>query len=309
MGELSMRRWVATLCGGALLVVLGSFAPLADAADAADGGAALLAKHRELEPALARSPFARPLVLTANSSARTPHGDVHAVLAYPFATVAAALRSAEQWCDMLILPFNVKRCDPVGEAPNARLQLAVGRKSDQPATDAYPLRFDYQLRADESEYLAIELGAPEGPLGTSDYRLAIEAVPLSGGRTFVHMSYSYANGMAARIATSAYLATAGRSKIGFTIVDRDADGRPVHVGGLQGVAERNTMRYFLAIEAFLKTRTAPPGERLERRLREWFAATERYAPQLHEMELDEYLAMKRKEARHDGVRSAARGSG
>jgi hypothetical protein len=34
---------------------------------------------------------------------------------------------------------------------------------------------------------------------------------------------------------------------------------------------------------------------MEKRLRDWFAAAERYPRQLHEMEQDEYLDMKRKE--------------
>jgi hypothetical protein len=66
----------------------------------------------------------------------------------------------------------------------------------------------------------------------------------------------------------------------------------VHVGGIQGVAERNTMRYFLAIEAFLATPSAAPGPRPEERLRLFHAALERYPAQLHETTLAEYLAMK-----------------
>ena len=54
------------------------------------------------------------------------------------------------------------------------------------------------------------------------------------------------------------------------------------------------MRYYLAIEAFLGAVPVPPQERLEKRLREWFAAIERYPRQLHEMEQGEYLDMKRK---------------
>jgi hypothetical protein len=59
--------------------------------------------------------------------------------------------------------------------------------------------------------------------------------------------------------------------------------------------ERNTMRYYLAIEAYLGATSAPPPEQQEKRLRDWFAATERYALQLHEIERDDYLAMKRHE--------------
>ena len=61
-----------------------------------------------------------------------------------------------------------------------------------------------------------------------------------------------------------YLATAGSSKVGFSVVDRKADGTPVHIRNLRGVIERNTMRYYLAIEAFLGAHAAPevrPGRK------------------------------------------------
>lgn len=45
--------------------------------------------------------------------------------------------------------------------------------------------------------------------------------------------------------------------------------------------ERNTMRYYLAIEAYLGAYTLPAAEQPERRLRDWFAAVERYPRQLH----------------------------
>jgi hypothetical protein len=93
----------------------------------------------------------------------------------------------------------------------------------------------------------------------------------------------------------AYLATIGRNKVGFTVVSTQPDGRILHIGGMRGVVERNTMRYYLAIEAFLGALSAPPQARLEKRLHDWFAAIERYPRQLHELEQSEYLDMKRKE--------------
>ena len=39
----------------------------------------------------------------------------------------------------------------------------------------------------------------------------------------------------------------------------------------------------------------PGGQQVEKRLRDWFTATQRYALQLHEMSETEYLEMKRKE--------------
>ena len=92
-----------------------------------------------------------------------------------------------------------------------------------------------------------------------------------------------------------YLSTIGSGKVGFSVVDRLPDGRPVYVGNMRGVIERNTMRYYLAIDTYLGSLALPPAERVERRLRDWYAATERYPRQLHEMERDDYLAMKRKE--------------
>jgi hypothetical protein len=146
-----------------------------------------------------------------------------------------------------------------------------------------------------SDYLKILLDARQGPMGTSDYHIAMEAVPLSGARTFVHLTYSYRTGLAARLATKTYLATAGSGKVGFTIVSRQPDGRPNFINGVRGMIERNTMRYYLAIDAFLAATKAAPDLQLERRLQTWFAATEQYPRQLHEIGRDEYLEMKRTE--------------
>jgi hypothetical protein len=98
------------------------------------------------------------------------------------------------------------------------------------------------------------------------------------------------------MAMQTYLATIGSEKVGFTILDRK-DGKPVYQGGVLGLLERNTMRYYLAIEAYLSAYSLPPAEQAERRIREWYASTERYAAQLHEMSETEYLDMKRKELR------------
>jgi hypothetical protein len=59
--------------------------------------------------------------------------------------------------------------------------------------------------------------------------------------------------------------------------------------------ERNTMRYYLAIDAYLDSLKMPPAQQLESRLQAWFDATEKYPRQLHEVERDPYLQMKRVE--------------
>ena len=64
---------------------------------------------------------------------------------------------------------------------------------------------------------------------------------------------------------------------------------------MRGVTERNTMRYYLAIESFLGALATPAPGRVEKSMSDWFTAIERYPRQLHEMERGEYLAMKRME--------------
>jgi len=252
-------------------------------------------RYEALQPALAASPFGRPLVVHAGGSPSRPSGDVYAIVDHPFERVGPALQGTSRWCEMLMLQFNIKRCAPNGQPPNETLQVSVGRKADQPVKDAFVLQFDYDVLAARPDYLAVRMNAVEGPIGTRDYRLAVESVPVDGARSFIHLSYAYTTGFAARMATQAYLATFGRQKIGFSIVGHTSAGRPIYVKGIQGVAERNAMRYFLGIDAYLDALHLPRDRQVEKRLREWFAETERYPQQLHEMELDDYLAMKRRE--------------
>jgi hypothetical protein len=268
----------------------------AAAGDTAALAQALRERHAELKQALSQSPFQRPLVLRAGSSDSAPQGDVYALLDHPFAAVGASMRDAASWCEILMLQTNVKRCAPEASARGAGLDVDIARKYTDAVEDAHRVDFDYRVSAVPQEYLRVELAAAEGPVGTRHYRLQFEATPAGERQTFVHLAYAYEAGLAARLATRAYLASAGRDKIGFSVSGHDASGRPVHVGGIQGVAERNTMRYFLAIEAFLATSTVAPGHRLEARLRRFHAALERYPAQLHETSLDEYLALKQREA-------------
>ena len=285
------NRWTTALPWLAAVLVA---APVQ--AGALQGAQALQARHAALSDALAHSPFGRPLLLQASAAPDQPSGDVDAVLDQPFAAVAPALQPPGHWCDILLLQTNVKRCRPEGSGAGQRLEVAVARRYTDRPEQAEAVRFRYTVQAAQPGYLSVSLAADDGPVGTHHYRLAFEAVPLGDRQTFVHLSYRYEPGLLARVATRAYLAGAGRDKVGFGITGHDAEGRPIHVRGIQGVAERNTMRYFLAIEAFLATLGAPPAERLERRLEHFHAALERYPAQLHETTLAEYLAMKRREA-------------
>jgi len=270
-------------------------AVLLPAAASAQDAATLRARHAALQDKFANNQFGRPLVLESVETSGDLKGDVYAVVDHPFPLVQQALQSADHWCDILILHLNVKRCRASGAAAKT-LNLSVGRKFDQPIEDAYQLNFAYRVVAATNDYLQVLLTADEGPLSTKNYRIQVEAVPVDAKRSVVHMSYAYGYGFAARMAMQTYLATLGSAKVGFTILDRK-DGKPVYQAGVLGLLERNTMRYYLAIDAYLSAYSLPAADQFEKRIREWYASTERYAAQLHEMEQNEYLDMKRKEMR------------
>jgi hypothetical protein len=261
----------------------------------AQDAATLRARHAALQEKFANNQFGRPLVLESTQTSGDLKGDVYAVVDHPFPTVQQALQSAEHWCDILILHLNVKRCR-AGSGTAKTINLSVGRKFDQPIEDAYALNFAYRVVAATPDYLQVQLSADEGPLSTKNYRIQVEAVPVDAKRSVIHMSYAYGYGFAAKVAMQTYLSTIGSAKVGFTILERK-DGKPVYQAGVLGLLERNTMRYYLAIDAYLSAYSLPAGEQFEKRIREWYASTERYAQQLHEMEQNEYLDMKRKEMR------------
>jgi hypothetical protein len=256
---------------------------------------ALRTKFESLQQQLARNQFQRPLYLVSGDTPNSVTGDIYAVVNMSFATAGAALSSAARWCDILMLHINTKYCRASSEGGGSVLQVNIGKKHDQPVNEAYRLDFAYRLASETTGYMKVMLTADTGPLSTRDYRVILEAIPLDNGGTFIHLTYSYGYGIAGQLAMQTYLATIGLGKVGFTVVGTQSSGSPRYIGGMRGVAERNTMRYYLAIEAFLGTMSAPPQTRLEQSLRDWFAAIERYPRQLHELEQNEYLDMKRKE--------------
>jgi len=278
---------IALLCMGAGIAHAGDV----DAISAAS----LRARYDGLQDRLSRNQFHRPLYLDSSETPDSVTGDIYARIDYPFATVRAALNNPGDWCDILILHVNTKYCRAWPGSQGAVLNVSIGRKYDEPLEKAYRVDFAYRVAAQTADYLQVRLDADAGPFGTRAYRIALEAVPLESGRTFIHFSYSFSYGLAGRLGLQTYLATIGRNKVGFALAGTGSDGQPVYVGGIRGLVERNTMRYYLAIEAFLEAISLPPQERLEKRLHEWFTAIERYPRQLHEMEQGEYFGMKRKE--------------
>lgn len=255
----------------------------------------LLARYQALQPRLRQNQFMRPVVLDSHELADEVEGEIFVVLDYPFAAVSNSLTSADDWCDVMSLHINTKYCRAQTISGGTQLIVYIGKKTAQPLQDAAQLQFSFTTVAPTPTYFAMGLDADKGLLGTSNYRIRLEAVPLSAEQSFVHMTFSYSMSLMARIAIKTYLATIGRGKVGFTVLAGGIGGDPSHfIGGVRAVVERNTMRYYLAIESFLAATSERPSAQLDSRLDHWFSAIDMY-PQLHELDRAQYLAMKHDE--------------
>jgi len=285
-GRARNRSQAWRLAGLALLVMLTTSAP---AATHPEGSASSLrTTYRAIQNDIERGAFGKPLRLESSETTDVLAGDIHAVVSSSFATVSAALETPGNWCEILMLHPNVEQCR-VSEASrggDAAISIDLGRA-------LLPMTLSYRVATAEQDYLHLKLAADHGPIGTTDYRIELEAAPLDAQRSILHLTFSHGYGTSARLAMQAYLATLGRSKVGFTRIGEDSDGRARYVRDLRGALERNAMRYYLAIEAYLGSLSASPGERREARLNTWYASTQRYALQLHEDA--EYLDIKRRQ--------------
>ena len=272
----------------------------------ADEAFILREKYQSLTQQLEHNQFKRKVHLDSIESESTIKGDIYAVLDYPFDTVNGALNDPKKgpntWCDVLILHVNTKYCQVSNEDKKPIINMYVGKKVKQELADAYHLQFGYKATVSNKDYFQVDLNADGGPLGTKDYRIVLEAVSINNNQTFIHLTYAYGYGLAGRMAMKTYLNTIGSAKVGFSKMEAVDTGKPAtadsaeqYVGGVRGLVERNTMRYYLAIDAYLSALKFAPDKQLEQRLISWFNATEQYPRQLHELDKQEYIQMKYKE--------------
>ena len=257
--------------------------------------------YRSLQPRLAQSPFQRELVLDSTESAERLSGDIYATLDAPLASLELVNRSPQRWCEILLLISNTKSCI-VGrqdEAPS--LQMRMGTKGPQALASTTPMDFRFETSAPQATVLETHLSSAIGPMGTKDGTLRVQAIALGPQKSFIHLHYSYRSSLAGRLATGVYLQTLGRGKVGFskenapsTEASRPADAQ--FVGGVRGIIERNTMRYFMGLSCALQfAGTEAAAQRFAQMAPCWYDETERYPQQLHELGRVEYLEMKRTE--------------
>lgn len=270
---------------------------------AAGLAAATIAAPASAEPTLAQRyaalvagparPLAPGVYLESAEEAQRARGEVLARLDLPYATAAAVLADAQAWCRLLMLHPNVKHCLPgTGGGRGVLLDLTMAAQRDGLFGQEHLLQLSWTTLAHNASHLAVELMAERGPMGTRDYRIGFELAPLEAGTSVMRLVYSSAFTAAGLWMAQAYVATVARHRVGFTVVDTDAQGRPVHVRGVRAAIERNTMRFHLAVQSWLAVQPQPPEQRVARAIEAWFDASERHAAQLHEVEREEYVARK-----------------
>lgn len=261
------------------------------------GERALRAKYPAIQAHLEKNVFGAPIYLESAEAAGALRVDMYGVFSHPFEAVSDALQAPGNWCDITSLHINIKACTFRRSAGDWLLTIYSGRKHYQLPSEAYPLKLAFHPLARQPQYLEIALDAEQGPLGTRDHRIRLKAAPLESGSTLIHFSYTYGQGAVARTAIKGYFATLGRGKVGFSTVSRKG-GKPVYIEGVRGAVERNTVRYYLALQTYMDTLNVPEGERFEQRISRWYDLTARYPRQLKENEKGEYLANKRMERKN-----------
>ncbi|GFO63329.1 hypothetical protein M1B72_10645 [Geomonas paludis] len=296
----------ATLAALVLLIAVFCYG-LACAADGESAGEhALLAKYAALKGKLDKNQFGAPIYLESTEGQDSVRVDMYGVFHHPFETVREALQSPAAWCEITPLHINIKACVYKTTKQQTQLTLYSGRKYFQPPSDAYPLKLAFRVGASRPDYLELSLVGEEGPFGTRDHRIGVQAVPLEGQATFLHFSYTYSHGTMARMAIKTYFATLGRDKVGFTMVGED--GKQTYIDGVRGAVERNTMRYYLALQTYLDTLKTPEGQRFEQRLNRWYDMTAKYPRQLKEIDKAAYLSNKKMERAQQEALQAKQGS-
>jgi len=156
-----------------------------------DSAVTLRAKYASLDKQLQQNQFKQPLVLDSTETPKGLRGDIYAIVKYPFGTVSAGLNNPDHWCDVLLLHINTKYCHAMLRPSGTTLRINIGKKTPEELADVARVELIYSVPAVTPEYLQIMLNAKDGPLGTSDYLILLEAVALPDAKTFLHLTYSY----------------------------------------------------------------------------------------------------------------------
>jgi len=260
-----------------------------------EGGAWLLQeRYQELRDLRQRGPFGLPLSVQSEERGDRVGAEVYGIIEHPFEEIKAALSTPASWCEFAPLHLNVKACTFQIQPHETRLTLYIGRKYYQSPEAASAQSYQFEVQMGEPGALSVALSAPEGVFGTSSHRFQLEAAAVDG-KTVIALRSSYVSSVVTRLLTSIYLTTVGRNRVGFSREDAGSAASPRYVRGFRGLVERSVMRYYLAFDAFLDTRSVPVAYRFEACINAVYDMMEQYPAQLHDMEKAEYLDAKRRE--------------
>lgn len=144
--------------------------------------------YQRLQDKLKNNQFNQPIVMDSEQTSKSISGDVYSVINYPFSTVRTALDTPEEWCDVLSLHLNVKYCRALN---SNKIEVYAGTKKPQPLSDAFHMEYNFKPVINNTNYMQIVMDAKSGPMGTSDYYMMMEAIPIQNNQTFIHVKYSY----------------------------------------------------------------------------------------------------------------------
>lgn len=257
----------------------------------------LLSQYQQF--AIHTQPIDRNLALSIASHEKSRRLDikVYGIVDQPFSKVSAVLSDPAVMCDFLILNLNIKTCTYAQDKQRTELVIYVAGKNYSPLYRAMEINPYFELQKKNNQYMRVLMASRKSRWALYDYSVIVEATAL-GNATLLRFTSKYHASHINMAATLAYLKTFARNKVGFTVVGHNELGEPKYIQGMRGVIERNAVRSYLALQAYLETSNTPEKKRFDSRLRRWFKLTDAYPRQLHEMELQSYLDNKHREYRN-----------
>ena len=260
---------------------------------------ALFQKWEEIQPKLADTPFGIPIHIESLFPGHKIRCQVHGIMDQPFDDFEVVMTKSQNWSEMLLLHTNIKSCTVQRDGNGKKiLTIYCGRKYYQPPEDTYSLALEFSVVDHQDDYFQAKLFGEKGPLFTHNYRVTLEGLSVSPGKTFICLSYEYDYGKTMKSALKMYYATLGRKKVGFTVVGTDKQGKPVFVRGNKGLIERNTVRFYFSVQAFMETLKYDDTIRFNKRIHHWYDLISQCPKQLYELSEKEYIENKKKEKRN-----------
>jgi hypothetical protein len=248
----------------------------------------LLDKYHEIEKELEKNSGPFPFYIESSENKNAAHVDIYGTIKYPFEMVQKEFLVPTNWCDVLLPHPDVRACTYKKVIDTWLLNIYNVDKSSELLEDAYQMKFVYRVSVLQPVYFDIVLTAHEGPSHTRDHQFRLEAIPLEKNITFIHLRYSFGYSALGYFLMKIF----GGSRIGFSITGTDSVGNPIYVEGLRGSVERYVVSDYLAIVAYFDTLKAPPDQRFEKRISQWYDLMAGFKKQLFEITKEKYLKYK-----------------